>query len=227
VLEGGIKPESTLVFEAATSPVRKIAHWIPVTEEMLDDYAQTQSVVDERLRIGLALAEEDQLLNGSGIAPDLLGFNNLTGLAPDVPQGADTPIDAVLKQMMAIATTSYLMPDGFVMNPADWQPVILLKDSTGRYIGSGPFTTAQSPMLWGITGVVTPSQAAGIALIGAFRQAAQLFRKNGVSVEASNSHADFFIKNLVAIRAEERLALAVYREGAFGQVTGLNPAIVP
>ena len=56
----------------------------------------------------------------------------------------------------------------------------------------------------------------------AFGQAAQVFRKGGIRVEASNSHSDFFIKNLVAIRAEERLALAVYRPGAFGEVTGLG-----
>jgi HK97 family phage major capsid protein len=62
---------------------------------------------------------------------------------------------------------------------------------------------------------------AGTALVGAFKTAAQIFRKGGVRVEASNSHADFFVKNLVAIRAEERLALAVYRPAAFGEVTGL------
>jgi len=121
-------------------------------------------------------------------------------------------------QMSAIATTAFLMPDGFVINPADWMPIVLSKDNTGRYIGAGPFAAAQGPTLWGISGVVTPAQAAGLALVGAFRQASQLFRRNGVSIEASNSHADFFIKNLVAIRGEERLALAVYREGAFGQV---------
>ena len=64
--------------------------------------------------------------------------------------------------------------------------------------------------------------AAGTALVGAFKTAAQLFRKGGLRVEASNSHSDFFTKNLVAIRAEERLALAVYRSAAFGTVTGLN-----
>jgi hypothetical protein len=48
------------------------------------------------------------------------------------------------------------------------------------------------------------------------------WRTTGIRVEASNSHASFFINNLVAIRAEERLALAVYREAAFGLVTGLN-----
>jgi HK97 family phage major capsid protein len=222
VLEGADKPESTLIFEMASAAVRKIAHWIPVTEEMLDDAAQTQSVVDARLQLGIALTEEDQLLNGSGVAPDLLGFNKLPGLAPTVSVttgvGAVSAMDAIFMQISAIATTAFLMPDGFVMNPADWMPIVLSKDNTGRYLGAGPFASAQAPSLWGITGVVTPAQTAGLGLVGAFRQASQIFRRSGVSIEASNSHADFFIKNLVAIRGEERLALAVYREGAFGKV---------
>lgn len=222
VAEGGTKPESTLVFEAATAPVRKIAHWIPVSEEMLEDSAQTRSIIDARLRLGLSLAEEDQLLNGDGIAPNLLGFNNAPGLAPAVPRGTDTNIDAIFKQITAIATTAFIMPDGITMNPANWGTVQLTKNSQGNYLGSGPWASPQAPMLWGLPVAVTPAEPAGEALVGAYRSMSQIFRKGGVRVEASNSHANFFVQNLVAIRAEERLALAIYRTGAFGQVTGLN-----
>lgn len=222
VAEGGTKPESALVFDSATSPVQKIAHWIPVTEEMLEDFAQTQSIIDARLRLGLALTEEDQLLNGSGTPPNLKGYMNLSGLATPVARGTDTNMDAIFKQMTAIATTSFVTPDGWIMNPTNWQTCQLSKDAQGQYVGGGPFTAAQAPTMWGIPGAVTPSIVAGTSLVGGFRSASQLFRRGGVRVEASNSHQDFFIKNLVAIRAEERLALVVYREGAFGKVTGLN-----
>lgn len=222
VAEGGTKPESALVFDSATSPVQKIAHWIPVTEEMLEDFAQTQSIIDARLRLGLALTEEDQLLNGSGTPPNLKGYMSLSGLAAPVARGTDTNMDAIFKQMTAIATTSFVTPEAFIINPTNWQTCQLSKDAQGQYVGGGPFTTAQTPTMWGIPGAVTPSIVAGTSLVGAFRSASQLFRRGGVRVEASNSHQDFFIKNLVAIRAEERLALVVYREGAFGKVTGLN-----
>jgi HK97 family phage major capsid protein len=98
VLEAGTKPESTLVFAAATSAVQKIAHWIPVTEEMLEDYAQTRSIIDARLRLGLDLTEEDQLLNGSGVAPNLLGLMNLPGLTAAQAAGADSNVDAIFKR---------------------------------------------------------------------------------------------------------------------------------
>lgn len=222
VAQGGTKPESTLVFEAATSPVQKLAHWIPVTDEMLEDYAQTQSIIDARLRLGLDIKEEDELLNGTGISPHLLGINALTGLSAAVARGTDSSPDAILKQIAAIATATLLTPDGIVMNPANWLTIQLMKNAAGNYMGNGPWTAPQNTVLWGLPVAITPAQAANTATVGAFRQAAQVFRKGGVRIEATNSHSDFFTKNLVAIRGEERLALVVYREAAFGKVTGLN-----
>ena len=132
-----------------------------------------------------------------------------------------TNADVLLAQTMAVYANSLLMPDGYVLNPLNWDEHADDEDDTGEYFAGGPFSPIQSPNLWGLPVAVTPTIAAGIGLVGAFKTAAQIFRKGGVRVEASNSHSDFFIKNLVAIRAEERLALAVYRPTAFGTVTGL------
>jgi HK97 family phage major capsid protein len=222
VLEGGIKPESTLVFEAALDPVRKIAHWLPVTEEMLEDVPQMRSYIDARLIVGVKLIEDDQLLNGDGIAPNILGLRARPGLAADIVRtGTETNADALLRQALAIFAHSYLMPDGFVLNPADWANTLLTKTTAGDYYTGGPFSPIQGAALWGLPVAVTPMMTPATGFVGAFKTAAQLFRRGGIRVEASNSHADFFIKNLVAIRAEERLALAVYRPGAFGEVTSL------
>jgi HK97 family phage major capsid protein len=222
VLEGADKPESKLTFASVTDNVRKIAHWLPVSEEMLEDVAQIASYIDARLRLGVQIEEEDQLLNGTGVAPELLGLLLRPGLAAPYARVAPvTNSDAILTQMMTIFATSFLMPDGIVMNPANWAATILTKTTTGEYLTAGPFSPIQTPTMWGVPVAVTPSAVAGSALVGAFKQASQVFRKGGIRVEASNSHVDFFIKNLVAIRAEERLALAVYRPGAFGEVTGL------
>lgn len=222
VAEGATKPESALAFSDATDPVRKIATWLPVTEEMLEDVPQIRSYIDARLRLFVLLAEEDQLLNGTTTPPDIVGLMNRTGLATAIARGADTNADAIFKQIMAIFNGSFLMPDAVVMNPANWSTVQLAKDANGNYIGSGPFAPPQSATLWGLPVVPTPSIVANTALVGAYAAGAQFFRKGGIRVEASNSHANYFIENKVAIRAEERGALAVYRPGAFGKVTGLN-----
>ena len=71
--------------------------------------------------------------------------------------------------------------------------------------------------LWSKPVLVTGALGAGTALVGT-RAAAQVWRRGGLSVEASNSHSNFFQLNLVAIRAEERLGLAVYRPNGFVEV---------
>jgi HK97 family phage major capsid protein len=222
VAEGGTKPESALSFVQATDLVRKIAHWLPVTEEMLEDVAQIRSYIDSRLRLGVALTEEDQLLNGSGVAPNLQGLLNRSGLTAAQARGTDTNADAIFKQIATIASAVFVQPTGIVINPANWQTIQLTKLTTGAYYGAGPFAAPQTPTLWGLPAVQTPTIAAGTALVGDFAGSAQFFRHGGLRGEASNSHQDFFIKNLVAIRAEERGALAVYRPSAFGTVTGLQ-----
>lgn len=227
VAEGSAKPESALAFDQKTDTVSKIAHWLPVTEEMLEDVAAIRSYIDARLRLGVQLAEEDQLLNGNGTPPNLLGLMNRPGLAAAVARNAgatppETNADAIARQIAAIATTSFIYPDGVVMNPANWFTIQTSKDANGQYFGAGPFAALPAATLWGLPVAATPSIVANTALVGAFGTMSQVFRKGGIRVEASNSHQDFFIKNLVAIRAEERLALAVYRPAAFGKVTGLN-----
>jgi len=123
--------------------------------------------------------------------------------------------------MAAIATTAFVYPEGIVINPTNWFTIQIGKDTTGRYLAGNPFQPLPANSLWGVPVAPTPSIVAGTALVGAFATASQVFRKGGIRVEASNSHQDYFVKNLVAIRAEERLALCVYRPGAFGKVTGL------
>ncbi|MEP7304208.1 MAG: phage major capsid protein [Acidobacteriota bacterium] len=222
VAEGAQKPESALSFVQATDPVVKIATWIPVTTEMLEDFPAMQSLIDARLRMFLALAEEDQLLNGSGTAPNMRGINNRLALAAAVARGADSNMDAIFKQISAIATNALIQPDGFVMNPANWLTIQLAKNANGNYMGSGPWAPAQPPQLWGLPGAITPAEVANTALVGAFATCAQFFRKGGVKAAMSNSHLDFFTTNKVALLIEERGALCVYREAAFGKVTGLS-----
>jgi len=229
VAEGTAKPESTLNFSAVDEPVRKIATWLKVTDEMFEDVAALRSYIDARLALFVRIQEEAQLLTGSGVAPNITGFLNRSGLTAAQALGADTRPDAIYKEITKIRVASFLEPDGIVLNPTDWQSIRLLKDGQGQYYGGGPFTGAYgnsgsvnpSDMLWGKTVVHTTAMTQGTALIGAFATASQLFRRNGLVVEATNSNEDDFKNNLVMIRAEERLALAVFRPAAFGTVSGL------
>jgi HK97 family phage major capsid protein len=233
--EGTAKPESALTFTSITELVKKIATFIPVTEEMLEDVGAMQSYLNQRLSLGVELAEDNELLNGSGVAPHLNGFLARAGLSPAQPRGADINADAILKQIGAIQAAVFIRPDAVVMHPTNWQTILLSKDANGRYYGDSPFgTSAASPLwgqptastptptLWGLPVAITPAITVGTALVGCFRSQSQLFRRGGLRVESTNSHLNFFQLNLIAIRAELREALVVYREAAFGTVTSLT-----
>ncbi|WP_077223406.1 phage major capsid protein [Rathayibacter sp. VKM Ac-2630] len=195
---------------------------------MLEDWAQARSYIDARLILFVKLAEEAQLLSGDGTGANLVGLLNRPGLATPIARGAapsaadDNAMDAIYRQITRIRTTQFLEPDAVVIDPLGWEGIALSKNAQGAYYSQGPFVTEATPSLWGKRVVSTPAIASNSALVGAFAQGGQIFRKGGITVEASNSHADYFQKNLTALRAEERLALAVYRPGAFGLVTALN-----
>lgn len=227
VAEGALKPESALRFDKVDEVLHKIATFLPISDEMLEDWAQARSYIDARLSLFVQQAEEAQLLNGDGLGSNLVGLLNRPGLATPVVRGVapsaadDNAMDAIYRQITRIRVTQFIEPDAVVIDPLGWEGITLSKNLQGAYYAQGPFVTQATPSLWGKKVVSTPAIAEQSALVGAFAQGGQIFRKGGITVEASNSHADFFQRNLTALRAEERLALAIYRPGAFGRVTGL------
>lgn len=229
VAEGGAKPGSDLNVVQVTEKLMKIATTLKVSDETLEDIPATQAYINGRLTLFVKLTEEDEILNGSGTAPHMRGILNRSGLQTAVVQGVGTlPLpDYIYNQITNIRVNAFVEPDAIVINPLDWQAIRLSKDGNNQYYGGGPFTAAYGnagpvnpgEMLWGMRVVQTPAIAAKTVLVGSFGMCAQLFRKGGITVEATNSNEDDFKNNLVAIRAEERLLQAVYRPGGFGVVT--------
>jgi HK97 family phage major capsid protein len=222
VAEGTAKPESAITFTQVTDPVVKLAHWIPVSDELLDDVPAMQTYIDTRLLQGVQVVEDDQLVNGSGVAPNMLGLLNRAGLAPAVVRvDPQTNADAIAAQMSAIFTVTHIPTTGVVMHPVNFETITLSKDTQGRYLAAGPFAQPIVPRIWGVPVALTTAIAAGTALV-VTSPLATVFRRGGLAIQATNSHQDFFVKNLTAIRAEERLALTVMMASGFGKVTGLN-----
>jgi HK97 family phage major capsid protein len=217
VAEGSAKPESALDFTERTETVRKIATWIPATSEFLEDNAGMRSYLEGRLRFMVEREEEDQLLNGNGTTPNISGI--LDRAIQTVTSTND--IDAIYRAITEVRVDGLAEPTALVIHPLSWANIRLAKDGNDRYYGDGPFGPLQGDRLWGLPVRVTPLIAEGTALVGAFRPYAQIFRKGGIRVVASTEHDTYFTENKVAILAEERLTLAVYRPAAFCSVTGL------
>ncbi|RVQ23044.1 phage major capsid protein [Sinorhizobium meliloti] len=213
VAETAAKPESDLKFDLVTTSAKVIAHWMKASRQILDDFSQLRSIIDQRLLYGLAYVEEGQLLNGDGTGQNLHGIiPQATAYAAAFTPSAATAIDTLRLAQLQAALAEY-PATGHVLNPTDWARIELTKDTTGRYIIGNPQGMI-GPTLWGLPVVATQAIAVDKFLTGAFRLGAQLFDRWDARVEAGFVNDDF-IKNLVTILAEERLALAVYRPEAF------------
>ncbi|MED5546121.1 MAG: phage major capsid protein [Pseudomonadota bacterium] len=217
VAEGAAKPQSEIQFEDASAPVRTIAHWMRASVQVLADAPALRSIIDQRLRYGLAYAEEQQLLNGDGTGQNLTGLMAEAAAFSAAFTIADaTAIDTLRLGALQVALAEY-GATGFVLNPIDWARIELTKDSEGRYIIGNP-AGSLSPTLWGLPVVPTQAMTVDTFLTGAFNMGAQIFDRQDATVEVSTEDGDNFRTNKVTIRAEERLALAIYRPEAF--VTG-------
>ncbi len=212
--ENVTKPESGITFTLANAPVVTLAHFIPVSRQVLDDAPQLQSYINGRLTYGLKLEEEDQLLNGSGASGNISGLLT-SGNFTAYNRGAtgDTDIDTLRKAITQAALAEYPV-DAIVINPADWEAIELTKATDGTYIMANPMVMA-GPQLWGKRIVATNSIASGTFLVGAFMMGAQVWDRMDAAVQISYEDGDNFKKNMATLLAEERLALTVYRPAAF------------
>lgn len=222
VSEGGTKPESALAWTLRTDTARKIATWIPATKESLDDVSWLESQIRGRLAFMVRRVEESQILTGDGNAPNLLGLLNRSGIQTQA-KGADPTPDAVYKAMQKIrgaGGSGFAEPTAVVIHPNDWTDIKLLRTADGMYIWGNPSDDGPD-RIWGMPVRQTTAITEGTGLVGAFRPYAEVMRREGITITLSTEHSTYFIENKVALLAEERLALAVYRPSAFATVTGI------
>ena len=212
--ENVTKPESAITFTLVNVPVVTLAHFIPASVQVLDDSPMLASHINGRLMYGLKLKEETQLLLGTGANGQLNGlYTQATAYTVASPTRTNE-ID-ILRDAIKQAQVAEYMPDFIVLNPVDWFDIEIRKVGTGdaRYVVGDP--NNMRPMsLWGLPVIVTNSITSGTFLIGS-SMAAEIADRQQAVVEASREDSTNFQKNMVTIRAEERLALCVFRTEAF------------
>ncbi|EEJ0072714.1 phage major capsid protein [Salmonella enterica subsp. enterica] len=215
VAENTTKPYSDIAFATKITPVTTIAHMFKASKQILDDFAQLQSTVDAEMRYGLKYVEEQEILFGDGTGVHLHGIvPQASAFSAEFRVEQQNGIDD-LRLAMLQAQLARFPASGHVLHFIDWAKIELTKDTLGRYILANP-SGLTGPTLWGLPVVATEAAAfKGKFLTGAFNAGAQIFDREDANVVISTENADDFEKNMISIRCEERLALAVKRPEAF------------
>lgn len=207
----GEKPQGALAWEKVTTTVKTIAVYMAATRRALSDAAQVRGIIDQELRDDLDEELEDQMLNGNGVGENFTGILNTPGI---LQQAYNTNIFTTTRQAITtLQTVGRTRPTAWLFNPTDWETVELTRDGVDRYYGNGPF--AQGPnRLWGYPVVESQFMPAGHALLADWRKAV-LWDRQRSTIMVTDSHSDWFIRNIIAILAEMRAAFGLIRTIAF------------
>ncbi len=211
--EGVTKPESVLTFELYSAPVVTIAHWLKVSRQIVNDAPALMAYIENRLRYGVELREETQIVAGNGVGQNLIGMTVSPNYTAFTPTSGDTAIDSFNRAIRALDAADY-PANGIILNPATWGAIERLKDENKNYLVGSPFG-AIVPTLWGKPIALTASMTANKLLVGAFDIAFMYLTREETVVEMSESDDTNFQQNLITIRAEKR-----------GVLGGLRPASV-
>lgn len=210
----GTKPQSSLQFEKVTAPVVTIAHWVPATKKALSDAGQLRTLIDNFLRAGLEQEIERQVLAGnSATAEEVDGLLNTDGIQV---QAFDTNVLVTIRKALT-KVRRFGRPNAVLVSPGTAERIDLLRTSTGAYLGGGAFGPA-NPNVWRTPLVEVQGLADSTVLVGDFSTAV-LWDREEASITATDSHADFFVRNLVAILAEARAAFGVLDPALIAKVT--------
>lgn len=211
------KAESDITFSQETYKVETVAHWVAASRQILSDVNRLRSYIDGRLMYGLDLEFDKQLLFGDGAG------NNFTGLMvdPAVSDVGASPagdgavwLEHIRKAITQCQLFEYYNINGVVLNPQDWEAIELAKGSDGHYIWVSVPQGGES-RLWRVPVVISNAMTQGDFILGDWTMGATLYDREQKSVRVSESHAEFFVKNGVAILGEERAAFAIELPKAF------------
>lgn len=220
VAEAAAKPEVTMEFEDADAPVRKIAAWVPVTEEILADAPTLAGYINTRLAYMLAVREELEIIDGNGVAPDLTGIRTISGTQTQSSAGNDEVYETIAQAIGKVENVDG-DADGVAMNPTDFWATVGLRHANqmdSPAIGTAP-SGRPALTIWGLPVVRTRALATTEVLVASWAMGATVFDRLRTTIRQSNSHSDYFVKNKVAVLAEERIALAIHRPDFFVKTT--------
>lgn len=227
-VEGGV----STVAEGAEKPLTSFGDPTPKTvslQKIAAHYKESDELVEDAPWLASSINNRGIYLHQKYVEDYLVTI--LAGTS-GLGTSSDATADGIFKAMMTVQEDSGFAADAIVISPADYQKLRLAKDNNNQYYGGGFFYGEygqdgfiEQPRIWGLRTVVSSAVTAGTAYVGAFKLGASVVHGNsgGMAVNIANQNEDDFIKNMITIVIEERLALAVRYPKAFVKISGTFP----
>ncbi len=204
----GMKPEGSLAYLKKTTNVDVIAVWLPATKRSIADSSQLRSIINEDLKAALNESLDHEILNGDG-TPGFIGIANTSGI---LTQSYATDLLTTIRRAITQLSKNGEEATGIVLSPEDWETAELALATSAPYL---PYTKS----LWRVPVVeYKGTMPQKTAFVGNWKKAV-LWDRETITISISDSHSDYFTRNLVAILAELRAAFAVIKPTAFVKVT--------
>lgn len=218
VAEATLKPQFDLKLLEVAAKAEWIAGWIRISRNMLDDFEGTTTFLQSRMPELLLRAEDQQLLSGNGVSPQVGGITlagNFTA-----PTGAATIDIEQLVQAIAQLEGYDREANGILLNPADWYAIWLTK-STGSVAGlyNLPSEMIQrvgdQMFIAGVPVYRSTAIAVDKFIVGDWSMGANLILREAPRVEFFREDGINVRENMITVRVEERIAFPIYGDNYF------------
>lgn len=199
-----------------------------ITDDMIDDLPYVVSEINDHNDYEFDLVKETEIWTSDGSGVKVKGL--LARIPEDsvIANTSTEPLeDRIFTAVTMIKNNVNFAADGLVISPDDYKTLRLKRDKNGQYYGGGFFlppysgtgtlVIQQTP--WGLPTVVTPSQAKGNCVVGAFFRGGKVFSRGSRTLKTSDSHKDNFDLGITAFRLKERCTLQVKYPYAFVKVS--------
>ena len=212
----GKKPVLDLDYIEKVAPSQYIAGLLQISRKSLDDVPALRSSLAARLLEKYLIKEDQQILSGTGVAPQLEGI-----LAVAEPyDGSKTRLVEKLIDAVGQLEENEFYADGAILRPRDWAAIAMTVSSQQEFTLPGVgIVTMQNGILF-INGVPIykmngmPKNNRQF-LVGDWMMGAQLLIRDQPKVEFSYENATNFENNEITVRVEGRAALPIYFDDAF------------
>jgi HK97 family phage major capsid protein len=209
------KPESAVTYELKTWTARTLAHWIPVTKNMLNDYSEMEGLLTVDGIYGLNYAEDLALLWGAGTGNEIDGIIAATGTTAHTRVAGDSIADTVRRMITKSFAGGGVRPEFVGMTPETFEGLELAKATGGEYL----YVTVNG-RVWGLTIVESPAfedpanAGSHYLLVGNGTLGARIHDLEAENVEVGVIDKQF-VQNTRTLLFEKRLGFSHRIPGSF------------